>query len=237
MEKTSQDQSEIMDIILEKKVAFVTTFFIVFLISYAVLAWFDFLPEPISSDQINKDDSVEESGLSGFTVNDAGVSEVDVIEDTSTPIVSTIQNVKPEKIIFDTLDKTIQVANPTSRSVHDLDNALLDGAVRHPDSATLDQNGTVFILGHSSYLPVVNNKNFKAFNGIQNLKWGDVVRLQSGQDEYVYKVNKVYKAYAANASVPIAGETQKLVLATCNSFGSVDDRFIIEAELSEVRAL
>jgi len=36
--------------------------------------------------------------------------------------------------------------------------------------------------------------------------------------------------------VPIAGDTERLVLATCNSFGSVDDRHIVEAVLISVRS-
>ena len=140
----------------------------------------------------------------------------------------------PLSITIPAIDKTVAVLNPTSRLVADLDAALLEGVVRHPDSATLEQNGTVFILGHSSYLPAVRNKNFQAFNGIQDLKWGDTITISSTDGDYVYRVDKVYRAKAGEVVVPIAGPKQRLYLATCNSFGSTDDRYIVEADLVEV---
>ena len=144
----------------------------------------------------------------------------------------------PLKIIFDSLDKKeITVLNPTSNTIVSLDEALLSGVVRHPDSADFVRTGTIFILGHSSYLPVVHNKNFQAFNGIQKLVWGDTIRLQSKDMEYVYRVDKVYEVKASNAEVPLQYDTAKLVLATCNSFGTKDDRYIVEASLIMKREL
>ena len=145
---------------------------------------------------------------------------------------------QPQKIIFDDLGgKTVDVLNPVSRSIADLDNALLSGAVRHPDSADFVNTGNIFILGHSSYLPNVFNKNFQAFNDIQLLTWGDTIRLQSSDKEYVYQVDRVYKAAASALEVPNSRGLAKLTLATCNSFGSKDDRFIVEASLIETRSL
>jgi LPXTG-site transpeptidase (sortase) family protein len=145
-------------------------------------------------------------------------------------------SVFPISIEIEALNRTITVLNPTSRNYNDLDAALLEGAVRHPDSATLEQSGTVFILAHSSYLPAVRNKNFQAFNGIQNLEWGDTINLTSKDGIYVYRVDKVYRANAQDVVVPIAGPTKRLFLATCNSFGSIDDRYIVEADLIEVKS-
>jgi sortase (surface protein transpeptidase) len=145
--------------------------------------------------------------------------------------------VLPTSISIKKLDRVITVLNPTSRSIADLDAALLEGVVRHPDSANLLQDGNVFILGHSSYLPAVRNRNFQAFNGIEDLAWGDEIEVTSGSYIYVYEVEKVYKANAQEVVVPIAGNTPRLVLATCNSFGSVDDRFIVEARQVSIRPL
>ena len=143
----------------------------------------------------------------------------------------------PVSIAIKKLDKVIPILNPTSRTIADLDAALLDGVVRHPDSATLSQDGNVFILGHSSYLPNVFNKNFQAFNGIQNLEWGDIIEVFSDDMVFEYRVEKVYRVKAQDLTVPIAGSKKRLTLATCNSFGSVDDRYIVEAEQVAVRSL
>lgn len=224
--------NELVDAILFRKFSFLTTFFAAFLISYAILAWLDVLPEPvtinseeISSEEVINNISAVIKGISTSTIN-----EVEPVETVKSPLL-------PDTIIIDSLNRTINVLNPTSTKVEDLDAALLYGVVRHPDSATLERDGSVFILGHSSYLPTVLNHNFQAFNGIQNLKFGDTIRLQSENQEYVYRVDKVYRAKAQDATVAIAGTAQRLVLATCNSFGSMDDRYVVEAGLLEVKTI
>lgn len=216
---------QLVEALMLRKVSFLITFFIVFLASYAFLAWVDFLPEPVSPKTSEKKAVLE-------TENDLNKPVIEAENEVKTSFVG---NILPEKITFDSLDRSAIVLNPNSRSVADLDNALLNGVVRHPDSATLGQDGTLFILGHSSYLPKVVNENFQAFNGVQDLKWGDIIRIEGGDEMYVYRVEKVYKAKATDTTVPIAGDSKRLVLATCNSFGSTDDRYIVEAILSEVK--
>jgi LPXTG-site transpeptidase (sortase) family protein len=228
--------SQLWDALWLRKVSFLVTFFFIFLLSYALLAWLDFLPELVTKEAEAENESelvVNETSDAGYLVGP--VVTVEEIELPAIPEATSSEPVYPLSITFESLNKTVPVLNPTSRLVADLDAALLDGVVRHPDSATLEQTGTVFILGHSSYLPSVRNKNFQAFNGIQNLKWGDIITVEALDETYVYRVDKVYRARAQDVTVPIAGPTQRLFLATCNSFGSVDDRYIVEAELIEVR--
>lgn len=221
-----------LEVLLVRKISFLVTFFLAFLITYAVLAWLDFLPEPVTPTAPKTAEKETVIKTVASTTTHANNQEVQEKKEEKT---SFIGNILPEKITFDSLNRSTVVFNPNSRNVKELDAALLNGVVRHPDSATLGQNGTVFILGHSSYLPKVVNENFQAFNGIQDLKWGDTIKIEGGDQIYVYRVEKVYKAKATDTTVPIAGNSQKLVLATCNSFGSTDDRYIVEAELSEVK--
>jgi LPXTG-site transpeptidase (sortase) family protein len=156
-------------------------------------------------------------------------------EATTTPMTT---DPYPVEIIFDALDnRSYAVLNPESRAVSDLDAALLKGAVRHPDSADFMNPGTIFLFGHSSYLPKVINKNFQAFNGIQKLEWGDLIRLRSSDAEYVYRVDKVYEASADDAEVEIEMGIPKLTLVTCDSFGEKSDRFIVEASLIKTTEL
>jgi len=199
-----------------RKVAFLATFFVAILLSYAILYIIDFIPEPIP----------EVPGQEVVMQETESVPATEVQE-----VVKVVEAPLPLKIIFDTLDKEVVVLNPTSRAVSDLDTALLSGAVRHPDSADFNTAGNIFILAHSSYLPNVFNKNFQAFNGIQNLTWGDKIRLQSEDMEYVYRVDKVYKAKTAEVFVPETPGESKLTLATCNSFATKDDRFMVESTL------
>ncbi len=204
-----------------RKVAFFVTFFVAVLLAYTVLFIIDFIPEPVKEVPVDK-----------ATTQTQVPQEVEEMEEV-VEMVPAVDSPLPLKVIFDTLDREVTVLNPASRAIAALDTALLDGAVRHPDSADFTEDGNIFILAHSSYLPNVFNKNFQAFNGIQDLTWGDTVRLQSEDMEYVYRVDKVYKAMASEVFVPETPGEAKLTLATCDSFGSKDDRFMVEATLVE----
>ena len=209
--------SELMDQLLERNAIFLVVFFGVMVLSYGVLYAIDFIPEPVTEEV--------ESG-----------TEPDEMEAVEEVVVANVAPL-PLTIHFDSLNRTVSVQNPTSRTIADLDAALLEGAVRHPDSADFRDVGNIFILGHSSYLPTVFNKNYQAFNEIQDLAFGDIVRLRSVDTEYVYQVERVYKAKASDVVVPNSRGQAKLTLATCNTFGAKEDRFVVEATLVSQKAL
>lgn len=212
---------DIFDRILERKVAFLVVFFVVCMLTYGVLFAIDFLPEKPSEDTEDAQTQTEES------------VRADVSDDEDVAPVAPY----PERIIIDALDRDVAVLNPQSRAIADLDAALLKGVVRHPDSADFSHDGTMVLFGHSSYLPTVHNRNYQAFNGLQDLTWGDTIRVHSADTEYVYRVQKVYQTKASEASVALDNSEATLTLVTCNTFGSKDDRFIVEADLVETRAL
>ena len=232
---------EIFNRIWNKRLEFLGTFFLVFTLSYIVLMAFDFLPEKPTLEKLEavKTESALETNEEVIieSENDFSPTEVTPREVIDTEVLIQSENELPVSIYIEKLDKNIKVNNPNSRAIADLDNSLLTGAVRHPDSATLNQEGNVFVLGHSSYLPTVINKNFQAFNGIQNLEWGDKIYVYSDKNQYQYRVEKVFRAKAQDVTVPIANTGNMLTLATCNSFGSTDDRYIVEAKLINVSAL
>lgn len=207
---------------------FLGVFFVIVFISYAVLYIIDFIPEPVEEAlAVENSTSINKDAVEQVVINDDEVFATEY-EYAADSVIEAL----PISITFDTLEgKTVKVLNPTSRAIADLDEALLSGVVRHPDSADFSDVGNVFILGHSSYLPNVFNKNFQAFNGLQNLTWGDTIRVRSNDTEYIYSVDRVYKATASALEVPNSRGEAKLTLATCNSFGSKDDRFIVEASL------
>lgn len=226
--------------IWKRKFTFIATFFVVFSVTYLVFMALDFLPEPpqqeedVNTGAANDEATVQDEVSAVATVSAA---ETNVVEVEDQEASETAESVLPVTISIPRLEKTIPVLNPTSRTIADLDAALLEGVVRHPDSANLSQEGNVFILGHSSYLPNVLNRNFQAFNGIENLEWGDTIEVESKGSVYTYRVEKVYRARAQDVTVPIAGTGNMLTLATCNSFGSVDDRYIVEANRISVSTL
>lgn len=213
--KTANSFSELYAQIKLRKVPFFITFFLVVILTYAALYAIDFVPEAPS------DAAVEEETEPVTDAPDVAIAEEEPVE-----------HALPNKIIFDSLNgKEVLVLNPESKEIAALDAALLEGVVRHPDSADFANEGNIFILGHSSYLPNVLNRNFQAFNGIQELTWGDHIRLQSADTEYVYRVERVFEASAADVVVPMTPGEARLTLATCDSFGAKDDRFVVEAVL------
>jgi len=218
------------------KWTFLFTFFVVFTLTYLVLVAVDFLPEePAQLEEEQATDNIPAFEASEIVVTEAVLDEPS--EELSYEVTAATTVQMPLSISIAKLDKTIDVLNPVSRNIADLDAALLKGAVRHPDSATLSQEGNVFLLGHSSYLPNVFNKNFQTFNGIQNLEWGDMIEVATTDTIYEYRVEKVFEARAQDVTVPIANTGNMLTLATCNSFGSVDDRYIVEAKQISRRAI
>lgn len=206
---------------------FLGVFFVTIALTFSILYIVDFLPETPEA---------PEPSATAVAVAATTTDEDTAIE--REPVAAVFQgDATPDVIIIDALDKTVPILNPTSRAIPDLDAALLSGAVRHPDSADFSADGNMFILGHSSYLPNVFNSNFQAFNGLQNLTWGDRIRVQSADTEYIYRVERVYQAKASELIVPHTPGEARLTLATCNSFGSVDDRHMVEAVLIDIRSL
>jgi LPXTG-site transpeptidase (sortase) family protein len=126
------------------------------------------------------------------------------------------------------------VQNPSSTDIEDLDEALFKGAVRYPTSAKLGEEGNVLVFGHSSYLPIVHNQSFKAFNEISKLEEGAPIFIYSDGRRYTYAVESVEPANIENDAIPLAVDGAKLTLVTCNSFGDKTDRFIVTARLVNV---
>lgn len=197
-----------------QKWRFLVVFLAAFLVSFSVLAAHDLVPEPVVA------------------------SEPGVVA-TSTPTLAAAvlpAIVKPElptRVVIPGAGIDVTIKNPTSTNVAILDEALLTGAVRYPTSAKLGEAGNVVLFGHSSYLPVVNNPAFKAFNQIQNLKVGERITVYGGDTVYVYSVRTVSAADASSDAIPLTKTGHTLTIATCDSFGKKTDRFIVVADLVE----
>jgi LPXTG-site transpeptidase (sortase) family protein len=211
-----------MNQIWERKYAFFGVFMVILMLTYGVLYAADFYPE------LKMATSTPEALVSEATSTVVTTPEVPMVKPADAPAVA---DPLPVRLIIDKLDRDVKILNPKSDTVEALDAALLEGIVRHPDSATFAKTGTMFLLGHSSYLPTVHNKAFQALNGIQKLEWGDEIRIQSKTTEYVYRVQKVYEVKASAASADVQWDKATIILVTCNSFGSKDDRYVVEGYL------
>lgn len=140
--------------------------------------------------------------------------------------------VLPTRLAIPAFDVDLPVANPTTTDIAALDEELLTAVVRYPGSGTLGVDGNMFIFGHSTGYKTVNNPLFKAFNDLKHLEEGNVIRLTSGNVEYVYTVRSLEHRDAAEVTIDFAtheGE-QTLTLSTCDSFGAKSDRYIVVAD-------
>lgn len=150
--------------------------------------------------------------------------------DTATSSVPFVA-VYPSRLYIPALGTDLPISNPQTRDIEALDNELLTATVRYPDSATVaQQGGNMLLFGHSSRLPVVRNKLFKAFNDIETLTTGDRIEITSGYDTYTYSVSRVYQASADDDKIALVVPGHRLTLLTCNSFGVKSDRWVVEAE-------
>ncbi len=136
----------------------------------------------------------------------------------------------PMRIIIDAIDVDATIMNPTSRDIDTLDVALRQGVVHYPGSGDLEDTSNMFLLGHSTGFRVVQNELYKVFNGLKNLKANDVIRVQSHDTEYLYRVTNVELVNASETSIPLASNVKMLTLATCNVFGAKEERYVVTAE-------
>ena len=195
-----------------RKRDFLGIFAVAFFGSVAVLGYLDLLPEMAPPAVAEAEESLPESPSASLPV---AVSEL------------------PERIEIPKISLAAVIANPTTTDIGALDAELLKGAVRYPTSALLGEYGNVVLFGHSSYLPVVRNPAYKAFNGIQKLVAGDTITVYSSGAAYTYRVRSVAKEDANNAGIPLEISGRVLTLATCDSFGEKTDRFVVVADFVE----
>lgn len=192
--------------IADRPAAFGLTFMALFLLMFMFMAATDSLPEPRGS-----------SGVPAATASPE----------------QEVERSKPEapvRVTIPTIEVDETISSPQSTDVDVLDQYLLRGAVQYPGTAMLGVDGTVLLFGHSSYLPVVRNQAYKAFNGIQKLKTGEEIHVYSATAEYRYRVTGVRVADAEEDVVELPDNGKFLTLVTCDSFGKKTNRFVVTAE-------
>lgn len=188
---------------------FLYTFLIVLVMSLAILSRLDLLPNGKGANMTGT--------LSPVAVRAEAPKEAEI----------------PLRVEIAKIGLSVNISNPTTTDIAALDTELLKGAVRYPTSAKLNENGNVILFGHSSYLPIVRNNAYKAFNDIQKLVAGDRITVYSAGTAYVYRVRTVSKESTLNAVIPLDVNGRVLTLSTCDSFGAKTDRFVVVANLVE----
>jgi len=197
---------------MARKWTFLAVSLCAFVLTFGVLALGDALPNPIVTP----------------------VQQAQTPTGPVAPAAAVVTGELPTKIAIPSINLAVTVENPQTADTKVLDERLLYGAVRYPSSGLLGTPGAnVVIFGHSSYLPVVHNQAYKAFDGIQTLKTGDQILVTGSGRVFVYSVETVASANAQKDGIPLTVTGNKLTLVTCDSFASKSDRFVVIANLVE----
>ncbi len=177
----------------------------------------DFVPERrVDAKQVDFDSQANESQMS----------------ESVTPDVVPVTT--PTRVVIESIGVDTSVVTPESADIEVLDRALLSGAVHYPGSPLAGEAGNMLLFGHSSYLPVVKNKAYQAFNELGSLTPGERVIVYSEGYRYEYIVKSVRLARAQDAVISFIAREPTLTLATCNTFGQKQERWVVTASLDTV---
>ena len=211
-----------------KKWSFLVFFALIFWAMILLLGRLDLLPNGVAL--------ANPRSWFALTSEDVGSSNASALVAATTLVPEVIED--PIRIEAEAIGLKALITNASTTNVEALDRLLLQGAVRYPTSAKLGEEGNVVLFGHSSYLPVVGNQAYKAFNDIQKLKAGDTVTLYSSGKAYSYAVRTVTRENAEqNSRIALGVSGRVLTLVTCNSFGKKSDRFVVTADLIESHSI
>ena len=153
-------------------------------------------------------------------------------EETGTgTVTNTLKGMRPERIVIDKIGVSSPIVHPETTDVRVLDEELKKGVVQYPGSGYLNENSNVFLFGHSTGLPNVRNKAYEAFNDLNKLNIGDVIKIYAEDGVYEYSVMNISLTDANQALVTFGSDKKMLTLSTCNTFGKKEDRFVVSAEL------
>ncbi|MDD5068902.1 MAG: sortase [Candidatus Pacebacteria bacterium] len=202
----------------KNKLLFLGIFFAVFFVSFGILYALGFIPLELAPTN-------EEPSLPSPT------ESVSVSGMSPAPTASMATGEEPIRIKIPNIGVDSPIRNPSTTDIDALDNELLKGVVHYPGSGYLGQ-GNMFLFGHGSNLPVIHNQAFKVFTQIKTLKQGDVIHVLSQTKDYSYTVSKVTLVDASKVLVEFSTQRKMLTLSTCDTFGTKQQRYVVEADFS-----
>lgn len=137
----------------------------------------------------------------------------------------------PNRIRIGKIGVDAPISSPEEASIETLDAALSEGVVHYPGSGGVGGSRRMFLFGHSSRLPVVQNEAFRSFNGLDQLVVGDEITILTDGEQQTYRVTSVEVVDKDEALVSFVAGEGKLTLSTCTTFGAKENRVVVEAEL------
>ncbi len=208
-------------------------FFIpIFILSFTVLYIIGFVPSEFQEDtSTNFFDNLNAWSLSVIKGDNSVTTTTDqnVLNNAQNKAQKIQVGDIPLRVVIIKSGTDIVVRNPNTTDVDYLDQELSKGVVHYPGSGT-PGSGNMFLFGHSTGFKIVNNKAYKAFNGLDKLAAGDIIDVYSSSTHYVYKVRTVVLQNENNSWVDFDKTSPMLTLSTCDSFGKKTDRYVVQAD-------
>lgn len=199
----------------KSQVKFISYFGAIFVVSFVLLYTAGLVPEVLKT---NEGDSLR-------TLWDkAQKSSVDNQKKQGT-----IVGENPTRIVIDRIGVDATISNPNTTNITTLDEYLKQGAVHYPGSGFLGL-GNMFLFAHSTGLAVVHNQAYKTFNGLKDLRSGDIIKVYGAAKIYEYRVISVTLVDETRALVEFNDSKNMLTLSTCNTFGAKSERYVVEAD-------
>ena len=201
--------------IKKSQIKFITYFAVTFILSFLLLYSIGLVPDSMKK---NEGDTLR-------TLWDK--AQKNAVDDQINQ--NSVVSESPVRIVIDKIGVDSTISNPNTTNVTTLDEYLKQGAVRYPGSGLLGF-GNMFIFAHSTGIKVVNNQAYKTFNGLKDLKVGDIIKVSSQSKTYKYAVTSVVLVDQSKALVEFDNNKNMLTLSTCNTFGAKSERYVVEAD-------
>jgi len=210
-------------------IQFIVWFGVIFTLTFSGLYILGLIPSELADTSGGVLGQVQDNLLNQVDTTSPSSANAATIEASSSGPHPVFHGETPTHITIPVIGVDATIANPVSTNADVLDNDLTHGAVHYPGSGLL-ADGNVYIFGHSTNWPVVQNQAYKTFNKFSDLKAGDLIEVTGTSHVYSYKVVSVVMEDADEAWVDLSDTKPMLTLSTCNTFGEKQQRYVVTAE-------
>jgi LPXTG-site transpeptidase (sortase) family protein len=201
----------------------------VFMISFVVFSGVGLAPTGLQIATYISDSDAPEGSIGYYL--DSQIQPIKYIDEQGNTVntVDSGNYTRPDRVVISKIGVNTPIEQPNTRNVATLDSLLSRGAVHYPGSGTVEQ-GNMFLFGHSTGFQVVQNQAYKTFNDLNKLENGDQISIFADGTEYIYKVSSLRLVNENNGEVRFDQGRRMLTISTCNSFGTKQERWVVEAE-------
>ena len=124
------------------------------------------------------------------------------------------------------------ITNVDGNNQEEYNKALENGVAQLRGSALPGKNGNSFIFGHSSYYENKPGNYKQIFAELNDLIPGDLIEVQSGEANFVYRITNKKVVEPSDVSVAAQNvDLTQITLMTCWPIGSTAQRLIVVGEL------